>query len=486
MKHRNSIKPIALMLAVSMAFATLTAGGVNSYAEESTKPAAVTDGQNNFAVDKEEAKKEEARKKLEAQRAEYEKSIKELEKKLKELSAESKDTEEYINTLDAKIGYLNNELTLLDGQVRDYVEEIDALQALINENQAQIDTLQAEVDVVQAKLDELNQLFESKYEAYCLRMRAVYVSGGYSLLSAMLTSKDISSFFTRYQMIKSISKSDAELLVDIEEETKDILEEESDLAEKKAALDKMKADLLEQKNGLQSKKNRLTSAQEEMARKKADLSSDRAQSNKLLAELTAKNGMYTEFRHEDEDVKKVVEQEISDLINGIIKPEDVTYGSTEDRSETTLTAATTRVFTDVHYNTDSVLNMKYPVPGHYKVSAGYPNYSDGSYHGGIDFPCPQGTNVVAVQSGVVILVRDRGNKSYGRYIMIYHGTDSKGRTIVSLYGHNSKILVSTGDAVAKGQVIAKSGSTGNSTGPHCHLEIRINNAKTNPANYLSK
>lgn len=69
--------------------------------------------------------------------------------------------------------------------------------------------------------------------------------------------------------------------------------------------------------------------------------------------------------------------------------------------------------------------------------------------------------------------------------MIYHGTDAKGRKIVTLYAHNSTRLVSVGQTVKKGQVIAYAGSTGNSTGPHCHFEIRMDGTPVNPAYYLS-
>ena len=93
--------------------------------------------------------------------------------------------------------------------------------------------------------------------------------------------------------------------------------------------------------------------------------------------------------------------------------------------------------------------------------------------------------MVAAQSGVVITVK-RLDYSYGYYVMIYHGTDSHGRSVVPLYAHNSSILVGTGQTVKKGQQIAKSGSTGNSTGPHSHFEIRLNGTRVNPTYYLSK
>ena len=112
------------------------------------------------------------------------------------------------------------------------------------------------------------------------------------------------------------------------------------------------------------------------------------------------------------------------------------------------------------------------------ISAGYPNYSDGSYHGGIDFPAPTGTNVFAADDGVVITVR-RLDYSYGYYVIIDHGGG-----LTTLYAHNSDILVTEGQQVQKGDVIALSGSTGNSTGPHCHFEVRFGGNRVNPLNYI--
>lgn len=99
-------------------------------------------------------------------------------------------------------------------------------------------------------------------------------------------------------------------------------------------------------------------------------------------------------------------------------------------------------------------------------------------HGGIDFPCPTGTKVCAAADGKVIVAKEL-NYSYGHYIIIDHGNG-----LTTLYAHNSKLLVGVGDTVTKGQAIAYSGSTGNSTGPHCHFEVRVNGVRVNPENYL--
>ncbi len=479
MKHKSTLK---ILCAALCAVTVLTPFHASIVPAAEQQTASQQESTTETTQLTEEQKREEARKKLEDQKSVLEADLAEAEQKIAALAADSKNTEEYINALDEKIGILNQQLTVLDEQVLDYEEDIKLLQTSIEENQKQADTLQAQVDSVQAELDDLNTKFMAKYDAYCLRMRAIYISGDYNLITALLTCSDISSFFTRYEMIRAVSKSDAQLMQEIQEQTEIILARESDLNEKKAALNEMNTALFAQQNELEYKQAALTAAQEDIAAKKITLAQDKAESDQLFARLTAETGMYTEYRNEDQALSDAAQQQIEDLMNGIISPEDVSDFTTGNRDETP-----TVIFndTDVYNNSDGVYNMTYPVPGHYTVSAGFPNYSNGSYHGGIDFPCPTGTKVVAAQKGVVAGVK-RLDYSYGYYVLIYHGTDSNGDKVFTLYAHNSELLVSPGDSVYKGQQIAKSGSTGNSTGPHCHFEIRAGGTRINPKNYLSK
>ena len=118
----------------------------------------------------------------------------------------------------------------------------------------------------------------------------------------------------------------------------------------------------------------------------------------------------------------------------------------------------------------------YPTSYH-TVSGGYPNYASGRYHGALDFPCPVGTKVCAVDSGTVLFAG--WHYSYGNYVLIDHGNG-----VSSIVAHNSSLVVSAGQSVSQGQVVAYSGSTGNSTGPHVHLEARVNGKRVNPYNYL--
>lgn len=120
----------------------------------------------------------------------------------------------------------------------------------------------------------------------------------------------------------------------------------------------------------------------------------------------------------------------------------------------------------------------WPVSG--RVTSGYGGrslFGTYNFHGGIDIYVPQGTSVKAADGGTVIT--SEWNRSYGYYVVISHGN---GKT--TYYAHNSKLLVHVGDKVYQGQTIAKSGATGNVTGPHCHFEVRINGQRQNPRNYL--
>ena len=424
--------------------------------------------------------KEEAQKTLEDQQAELQKNLDEAEKKLAQLEKNSKGTAEYIDTLDQKIGYINEQQTIREEQNTAIQADIDELMPAIEKNEQELDELSKELDKTKEELEQLEEKFQSVYDAYCIRLRVMYISGDFNILTALMTCKDISSLLTRYEMIRSVSKSDAELMQEVQEQTEQIISKKDGLDEQAAKYESTKATLDSQKESLQTKQKTIENNSEQIAAKKAILATDRAESDRMLAELTAKNKQYTEFRNEDSELIEAVENEIQALISGLKSPEEVTTAVASGNHESSTPIITD---SDVYSKSNAVLNMTYPIPGHTSISAGYPNYSSGQYHGGIDFPCPTGSKVVAAQKGIVITVK-RLDYSYGYYVMIYHGTDAKGRSVVTLYAHNSSILVSVGDTVKKGQQIAKSGSTGNSTGPHCHFELRFDGTRVNPKNYL--
>ena len=124
------------------------------------------------------------------------------------------------------------------------------------------------------------------------------------------------------------------------------------------------------------------------------------------------------------------------------------------------------------------LDQKFMYPINTRITSYYgPRW--GRMHEGVDFAAPMGSPIRAVSSGRVVY--SGWATGYGNVVIIEH---QKG--LRSLYAHNSKLLVRAGESVGKGEVISRSGNTGNSTGPHLHLEIQVNGRPENPLNYINR
>lgn len=367
--------------------------------------------------------------------------IKDAEKKLSQLKSEKKETQEYIAALDKKIKLLQDEINVLQAEANELQGEINNVTNKISNTEKKINQIQAEID---AKQEEFDQTFD----AYCQRLRAIYISGNATNLQVLLSSKDLSSILTRSQMIKSVSDKDSECLQDL----MDTMEE---IEKDKAQLEKKRNELKEDKKKLQASKEELTKNINNVKSSKSELDAKISEANSLMKKLNSQTAEYQEAIEDNEDELAEIEAEIR---------------RQQAASNTGSSSGSTG-------NGKYSGTLRYPTNSR-DISAGYPNYSSGRYHGGIDFRCPSGSAVYAAASGRVIIAKNL-NYSYGHYLVIDHGNG-----LSTLYAHNTTLLVGYGDTVKKGQVIARSGSTGNSTGPHCHFEVRVNGTRVNPMSYL--
>ncbi len=366
--------------------------------------------------------------------------------KINKLAGEKKETQEYISALDTKIQALKDKISTLKSEANSLQSNINKVKNKINDTEDQIDQIQADIDAKQAEFDET-------FDEYCQRLRAMYVSGHASNLEVLLTSSDISSILTRSEMIKSVSKKDSDTL-------NALMDKMNEIEKDKAGLEKKRLDLKEDKAKLQKQKDKLDSNIATVNASKTELDKEISEANSMMRKLNSQTAEYQESISDNEDEIAEIESQIAAEIRKA-QSSSVNTGSTSGSSGSGAYSGT----------------LGYPTSSR-TVSAGYPNYSSGRYHGGVDFPVASGSPVYAAASGTVIIAKNL-NYSYGHYLVIDHGNG-----LSTLYAHNTTLLVGVGTHVTKGQVIAKSGSTGNSTGPHCHFEVRVNGTRVNPFNYL--
>lgn len=348
------------------------------------------------------------------------------------LAAEKAETQEYLNALMSKINLLQDKIDTLESSKTALQSEIDSIQVKITQTEQDLEKAQQEIDKKQAEFDE-------NYELYCRRLRAMYVSGTASNLEVLLTCEDMSSMLTRSQMIKSVSEKDSKAL-------DDLMTKMEEIEAKKQEFEIKRNELSEDKDALEASKQELQSQINEIDKSKSQLDSEAAECNALMRKLSSQESEYKELIETNQEQIRAIENEIRAAASS------ASHGSGSGQ-------------------------LSYPSDSR-SVTAGFPNYNSGRYHGGVDFDVPYGSNVYAAGDGTVILVKHL-NYSYGYYIMIDHGDG-----LSTLYAHNSQLLVSSGQTVSRGQLIAYSGSTGNSTGPHCHFEVRVNGSQVNPFNYL--
>ncbi len=367
-------------------------------------------------------------------------NIKEAQKELDSLDDQVADKKAYSDALMKKIDLLQDKLDALESNRDDLQSEIDAVQKRIDETQAEINKAEKEIE-------KKEQEFDGVYEEYCQRLRAMYISGNVSMLEVLLESGDISSILTRAEMVKSVSEQDSATLDDLMTKMEEINKEREELANNKIQLGK-------DKDSLNSRKQELQKSIDEYNSSKAELNAEVEECNAALASLDDKRSEVKETIDTNQEQKRQIEAEINNALSG--------SGSNKPGSG--------------NYNPGTG-QLAYPT-SYRQISAGYPNYSNGSYHGGVDWPCPTGTAVHASDSGVVVIAK-KLTYSYGQYILIDHGNG-----LSTLYAHNSSLVVGVGDKVSKGQIIAYSGESGNATGPHVHFEVRLNGTRVNPMSYL--
>ena len=364
----------------------------------------------------------------------------ELENKKANIDAKAEKAKQKSDELWEKIESVSEQKRYLD-------EEADAAIADYEEKQAALDETLARIEENEEKLQAVEKDYNQKHDVLVVRVRDIYINGQISYLDVLFGSKDLNDFFTRMDLLKRIIKQDYNLV-------QVVLKQQGEI---KAVRKQLEADQRIQEE-LAAK------AEEAKETKLAKVAKKQELIDKMQNDKAVYDRQYDEMMAASEQVAKLIQQ-------SKYKPPPPPPSSSLSSSGSS-----------GGYNAtpSSSGGMIWPISGPITSPFGWrthPIFGSQRFHSGLDIGGDYGMEIHAAKAGVVSHAGWIGG--YGNTVMIDHGGG-----IVTLYGHNQSLNVSVGQQVSQGQVIAFCGSTGNSTGPHCHFEVRLNGEPVSPYNYL--
>lgn len=339
--------------------------------------------------------------------------------------------------IQSEISGLRSDLKDAKSELNNYQSQLAEADMKVQEQESLLEALESQLKVANKELDKANQEFSAaqwelslQLDGFKTRLRENYINGDVGLLDVIFDATSMEDFITRSYYMERILLYDSNMIQTINNQI----------------------DVIKEKRAEQEKKI-------------SNLTTLTAEQKAVVAELekarSAKADLVSAAQDDVDEVNSAIatrqkeSEELAALIRAAKSPSGGKVGSGI---------------------------MAWPLRGYSNISSDYgwrTLRGKRNLHTGIDMPAPKGTPIYACDSGEVILARWYG--SYGYCVIINHGNNTS-----TLYAHQSKLGCSVGDSVDQGEVIGYVGSTGNSTGNHLHLEVRVNGDHTSPWNYVSK
>ena len=340
------------------------------------------------------------------------------------------------------IGSVSEQLRQIEEQLRQATAELGT----IKEQRVAVEN---DITLNERQLAEAQKRLEGRESVFYKRVRDIYINGRLSYLDVVIGSKDFSDFANRLEVLKRIIDSDITLINEIKKERADIEAHKQKLEADRAKLVELEKSALAKQAEIEQKK-----AERNVVLQKAQ--NDRATAMQAIEELNASSAQ----------------------VSAMLKERQAAGAAAAAAAAAAAQSSGGQGASDNWVQGTGQLG--WPVSGEITSPYGYrvhPIWGTTIYHSGIDIGVDEGTPVHAADGGVVVWSGWMGG--YGYAVVIDHGNG-----LSTLYGHNSELAVDEGQSVAKGQVISYAGSTGNSTGPHVHFEVRVNGDPVDPMGYL--
>lgn len=400
--------------------------------------------------------------------------LSEAQKEKENLEQELKEAQEMIDSLnDSKEG-MEEAVKELDEKLRNISKQISDLENQLKEKQESIDATEEELAI--AEEDRQQQ-----YEDMKLRIQFMYENQNTSALEKLLTAGSISEFLNSAEYIAEISQYDRNMLLKYEETVENIAKMEETLKTEISELEAMKQKVEEEQKAV-------AALVQEKEAKIAETEGEIVDAQKLAeayeAEIDAQNEIIAQIQAaEEERIRQEQEQQEQEQQNQNQQDTDQNNSENDDNSGGNSGSNEDNDGEDNGQTEEPTVSaFTWPCPSSRRVTSDYgpresPTAGASTYHKGIDIGAAYGADIVAAADGTVIFAGY--SNSAGNYVTISHGGG-----LYTTYMHCSSLCVSKGQSVSRGQVIAKVGSTGISTGNHLHFGVSLNGSYVNPWNYL--
>ena len=390
--------------------------------------------------------------------------------KLNSLKGKKEKQKEYLETLEKQLDTVEEKATSLQVQVSTLDKSISKLDKQINTLSKEIKKTKKQIKKAEDDIVTMEETIENTSDRMAEKLRASYMKGSESTLQILMGADSLASFMTRLEMMKRTSEKDKKDIEDFRDTVVSLKDTKKQLIADQEALDEKREERKESKEKLVTERAALKKKQKEYNSTVSQLENQYDEINEYVKELDKSSAAYESYIKKLEAEKKAADAEIDRILKEYYQNQNnqssggSAGGSYDTSSSWAWPLGSASCYISSHY--------------------GYrnPSISGWGFHGGTDIAGGgiHGKPVYATKAGKVITAVT-SNSGYGIYVLIDHGNGYS-----SLYAHMSARYVNTGDTVKKGQMIGRVGSTGNSTGPHLHFEIRVYGEKKNPMNYVKK